>query len=258
MSFKKHLKKFSAVICAVAVCIAFTACGSKGSGDKVYKVGMEPTFPPFDTTNEKGDLDGFDVDLMKAIAKDQGFKVEFKSLEFDGLITGLKSGNIDIVASGMWASDDRKKEVDFSDTYYESGLVVAVNANDNKIKSIDDLDKNSKVAAQIGTSSAELIQKMQKEGKIKEAKIYNKVNDAVQDLQNGSVSALINDKPVTKEYMNKQKGKIKIVGDPLNKENLGIGVQKGNKELLDKINKGLANLKKSGEFDKLLKKWNLN
>ena len=58
--------------------------------------------------------------------------------------------------------------------------------------------------------------------------------------------------------MNKQKGKIKIVGDPLNKENLGIGVQKGNKELLDKINKGLANLKKSGEFDKLLKKWNLN
>ena len=224
----------------------------------VYKVGMEPTFPPFDTTNEKGDLDGFDVDLMKAIAKDQGFKVEFKSLEFDGLITGLKSGNIDIVASGMWASDDRKKEVDFSDTYYESGLVVAVNANDNKIKSIDDLDKNSKVAAQIGTSSAELIQKMQKEGKIKEAKIYNKVNDAVQDLQNGSVSALINDKPVTKEYMNKQKGKIKIVGDPLNKENLGIGVQKGNKELLDKINKGLANLKKSGEFDKLLKKWNLN
>ena len=158
----------------------------------------------------------------------------------------------------MWASDDRKKEVDFSDTYYESGLVVAVNANDNKIKSIDDLDKNSKVAAQIGTSSAELIQKMQKEGKIKEAKIYNKVNDAVQDLQNGSVSALINDKPVTKEYMNKQKGKIKIVGNPLNKENLGIGVQKGNKELLDKINKGLANLKKSGEFDKLLKKWNLN
>ena len=195
---------------------------------------------------------------MKAIAKDQGFKVEFKSLEFDGLITGLKSGNIDIVASGMWASDERKKEVDFSNTYYESGLVVAVNANDNKIKSIDDLDKNSKVAAQIGTSSAELIQKMQKEGKIKEAKIYNKVNDAVQDLQNGSVSALINDKPVTKEYTNKQKGKIKIVGDPLNKENLGIGVQKGNKELLDKINKGLANLKKSGEFDKLLKKWNLN
>ena len=258
MSFKKYLKKFSAVICAVAICMAFTACGSKGSGDKVYKVGMEPTFPPFDTTNEKGDLDGFDVDLMKAIAKDQGFKVEFKSLEFDGLITGLKSGNIDIVASGMWASDDRKKEVDFSDTYYESGLVVAVNANDNKIKSIDDLDKNSKVAAQIGTSSAELIQKMQKEGKIKEAKIYNKVNDAVQDLQNGSVSALINDKPVTKEYMNKQKGKIKIVGNPLNKENLGIGVQKGNKELLDKINKGLANLKKSGEFDKLLKKWNLN
>lgn len=255
IKLKKNLKKISAILCAALICVSITACGSKS--DKAYTVGMEPTFPPFDTTNDKGDLDGFDVDLMNAIAKDQGFKVEFKSLEFDGLITGLKSGNIDIVASGMWASDERKKEVDFSDTYYNSGLVVAVKTDDNAIKGVNDLTKDMKVAAQIGTSSAELIQKMQKEGKIKEAKIYNKVSEAVQDLQNGGVSALINDKPVTLEYMNKQQGKIKIVGDTLNEEKFGIAVKKDNKELLEKINKGLENLKKSGEFDKLLKKWNL-
>ena len=161
----------------------------QGSGDKVYKVGMEPTFHLPDTTKRKGDLDGFDVDPMKAIAKDQGLKLNFKSLEFDGLITGLKSGNIDIVASGMWASDDRKKEVDFSDTYYESGLVVAVNVNDNKIKSIDDLDKNSKVAAQIGNEQCRVNSEDAEGRKNQRGEDIHKVNDAVQDLQNGSVSS---------------------------------------------------------------------
>lgn len=253
---KKHLKKLTILFTALFITATLASCGSK-SKDSALKVGMEPTFPPFNTTDEKGELDGFDVDLMKAIAADQEFEVSFESLEFDGLIPGLKSGNIDIVASGMWASDERKKEVDFSDTYYTSGLVVAVTADNNTINSIDDVTNDMTLAAQIGTSSADLVQKMKDEGKIKEAKIYNKVNDAVQDLQNGVVDVLINDKPVVQEYIKKQEGKIKIVGETLNKETLGIAVQKGNTKLLEKINKGLANLKASGEFDKLLEKWNL-
>ncbi len=256
---KNTIKKLSIVFMALILTFSLAACGDKKEeGDmKTYKVAMEPTFPPFDTTDENGDLAGFDVDMMKAIAKDQGFEVTFESLEFDGLIVGLKSGNFDIIASGMWANDERKKEVDFSDTYYNSGLVVAVPVDNNTIKDIDSIGKDMKVAAQIGTSSADLVQQLEKDGKIKEAKIYNKVSDAVADLQNGAVDALINDKPVTLEYMKKQPDKIKIVGDTLNEETLGIAVAKDNKELLEKINKGLANIKKSGEFDKLLEKWNL-
>lgn len=256
---KNMIKKITIVCMALVLTLSLASCGGDSSKEdkKVYKVAMEPTFPPFNTTDEEGNLDGFDVDMMKAIAKDQGFEVEFESLEFDGLIVGLKSQNFDIIASGMWANDERKKEVDFSDTYYNSGLVVAVKVDDSQITGIDSLTKDMKVAAQIGTSSADLVQNLEKEGKIKEAKIYNKVSDAVADLQNGSVSALINDKPVTLEYMKQQEGKIKIVGDTLNEETLGIAVAKDNKELLDKINKGLANIKKSGEFDKLLEKWNL-
>lgn len=221
-------KKFKIVMMMLLVMTStfiLQACGNSGdSNSKKFIVGMEPTFPPFDTTDDKGELAGFDVDLMNAIAKDQGFEIEFKSFEFDGLITGIKSGNIDIVASGMWASDERKKEVDFSDTYYKSGLVIAVTKDNDKITGMDSITKNMTLAAQIGTSSAELIEEMKKDGKIKDVKIYNKVSDAVADLQNGNVDALINDKPVTLEYMKKQEGKIKIVGDVLNEENFGIAV----------------------------------
>ncbi|MDQ9817072.1 transporter substrate-binding domain-containing protein, partial [Acinetobacter pittii] len=97
-----------------------------------------------------GNIVGFDVDLLNAIGEDQGFKVEWKSLGFDGLIPALKSDNIDIVASGMWANDERKKEVDFSDTYYNSGLVLAVK-EDSEVTDVNSLPKDAVVAAQIGT-----------------------------------------------------------------------------------------------------------
>ncbi len=251
---KKIMKKVSIMSIALIVTVIVASCGSK---DDVYKVAMEPTFPPFDTTDENGALAGFDVDLMEAIAEDQKFEIEWTNMGFDGLIPALQSGSVDIIASGMWASDERKEQVDFSETYYDSGLVIAVKSDDVNINSEADLTKDMIVAAQIGTSSADLVKKWEEEGKIKQGKIYDKVNDAVMDMLNGTVIALVNDKPVTLEYMSKQKGKIKIVGDTLNEESYGIAVKKGNEELLSKINKGLENLSKNGELDKLLKKWNL-
>ena len=258
---KNWIKKLTVVTMALVMVVGLASCGGGdeakdvGSGDK-YVVGLEATFAPFDTTDENGEVVGFDVDLLNAIAKDQGFTVEWKSLGFDGLIPALKSDNIDIVASGMWANDERKKEVDFSDSYYQSGLVLAVKEN-STIKDVNSLPKDAVVGAQIGTSGAENAQKLADEGKIAEAKIYDKVTDAIMDLQNGTIVGLINDKPVTQEYISKNEGKIKIVGENLTEENFGIAVKKGNKELLDKINAGLKNLKDNGEYDKLLEKWGL-
>lgn len=111
----KSMKKFLAVAMILLMTAALAACGGdtkdsgssdssadapKASGD-VLIVGTEPTFPPFDTTDDNGDIVGFDMDLIKAIGKDQGFEVEFRNLEFDGLIPALTSGTIDIVA-GAW------------------------------------------------------------------------------------------------------------------------------------------------------------
>ncbi|MDD2189483.1 MAG: basic amino acid ABC transporter substrate-binding protein [Eubacteriales bacterium] len=257
-----NMKKLLAIFLIIAMALTFAACGG-GNDDQAaqdtpmtYKVAMEPTFPPFDTINqETQELDGFDVDLMNAIAEDQGFELEWVNMGFDGLITALQAGNIDIIASGMNASEERREKVDFSTTYYDSGLVVAVKTGNTAIKSIDDLTADMKAGAQIGTTGADLATELFDAGKIKEAKIYNGLDVAVMDLQNGTINALINDLPVTKAYMDVKPGTIEIVGDVLNAESYGFAVQKGNTELLDKINAGMQNIIDNGTFDDIAAEW---
>jgi len=251
------MKKVTAILLVLVMAlglVVLSGCGPKAEGE-VYKCAMEPTFPPFDTTDENGELTGFDVDLVNAIAEDQGFTVEWVNMGFDGLITALQGGNIDMIASGMNASPERREKVDFSDTYYESGLVVAVKADNTTIKSVDDLTKDMKVGVQIGTTGADLAQELFEDGKIAEVKVYNGLDVAMMDLVNGAVAAVINDEPVTKEYMNAKPGTIKIVGDTLNAESYGIAVQKGNTELLEKLNAGLKNIKDNGKFQEIWDKW---
>ena len=125
----------------VLMTVALAACGGStdgnGSADAsgdVLVVGTEPTFPPFDTTDDEGNIVGFDMDLIKAIAETQGFEVEFRNQEFDGLIPALTTGTIDIIAAGMDASPERAEQVDFSDPYYEASLIVAVAADNDTIR----------------------------------------------------------------------------------------------------------------------------
>lgn len=260
-------KQLLTILLVLALAFTFGACGGgseepaeepEGTTDEVsvYKVAMEPTFPPFDTIDPNTqELAGFDVDMMEAIAADQGFELEWVNMGFDGLIAALQAGNIDIIASGMNASEDRRQVVDFSTTYYDSGLVVAIKAGNTAIKSIDDLTADMKVGAQIGTTGGDLAQELSDAGKVAEAKIYNGLDVAVMDLQNGTIAALINDLPVTKAYMDAKPGTIEIVGDVLNAESYGYAVQKGNTELLDKINQGMQNLIDNGTFDEIYAKW---
>lgn len=247
------MKKVITLMLSVILCVAFmTGCGSSD----VYKVITEPTFPPFDTTDENGEIAGFDMDLMQAIADDQGFEVQFESMGFDALIPAIQAGNADIIAAGMNAMDpDRQKKVDFSNTYYDSGLVVLVKEGNNDIKGIDDLTKDMKVASQIQTTGGDKANELAKAGKIKESVILDQFDTCVLQVINGDVDAVIIDKPVAAQYIKKQPGKVKMVGETLNAESYGFAVQKGNKELLDKINEGLQNMIDNGTYDELYDKW---
>lgn len=264
----KFNKKLALTIATVAMCVlvtvAFTACGSSESSSSsskkpTYTVATEPTYPPFDTTNDDGEIDGFDMDLITAIGKDQGFKVKFKNEEFDALIPSLKSGDSDIVIAAMKATPERKKQVDFSDTYYTSGSYLMVLKDNNYIKNWSSFKKGGDyvVAAQTGTTCQDACDKLKKEGKIKKEVLLNQFTTCVQQLNTGEVDAVVVDKPVGDQLIAKHPNKYKIVGSGVNKGEFGIAVKKGNTELLDKINAGLKNVKEDGTFDKLLKKWDI-
>ncbi len=236
------------------LCLVLALLGCKEKEVKVI-VGTEPTFPPFEFLDKSsGEITGFDIDLIKAIALDQGFEVEVKNLGFDGLVPAVVSGTIDMAASGMTITQERAKVVCFSDAYINAGLALAVRDCDAQIESVDDLQGKT-VGAQIGTTGAIKVKELQASGKIAKMITYNTIDMAMLDLINGGVDAVINDLPVTKVYINKQPGKVKMVGDVLTSESYGFAMNKENTELLQKVNAGLANLRKSGEYDKLMKKY---
>lgn len=222
------MKKFSKIVVALVLVLGLvltaTACGgtnnqasNQGQDQEnvVYRVGTEPSFAPFEYVDEaSGEIVGFDIDLIKAIAEDQGFQVEIVNLGFDGLIPAVQTGNIDIVASGMSIKEERLKEVDFSEPYIDAGLAIAVPENNTTIKGEADL-KGKTVAVQIGTTGAEKAQELKDAGIIKDIKTFNTVDVVIMELVNGGVDAVINDKPVTEAFIAKQPGKIKIVGETL-------------------------------------------
>ena len=261
-------KKILAILLALALIFALAACGGGdepadtagdgGDGGELptYIVATEPTFPPFETTTEDGEIIGFDMDLISAIGEDQGFQVEFKSFEFDALMLATNNGDADIIAAAFNAMDPaRQAQVDFSNTYYDSGLVVLVKENNETINSIDDLTADMKVASQIATTGGDKADELAEAGQIKEAVILISFSTAGLQLINGDVDAVIIDQPVAKDYLKKQPDKVKIVGDVLNAESYGFAVKKGNTELLDKINAGLQNMIDNGTYDDLYDKW---
>ena len=133
--------------------------------------------------------------------------------------------------------------------------MVVVKEDNETITGIDDLTADMKVASQIGTTGADEVNGLFNDGKIKEAIILNGFDTCMLQLINGDVSAVIIDKPVAQAYINKQADNVKMVGETLNAESYGFAVQKGNTELLDKINAGLKNMKDNGTYDQLVEKW---
>lgn len=218
---------------------------------KVLKAGMNPDFAPFEFVDKEGKMIGFDVDLIQAIGKQMGMEVQLQNTAFDGLIPGLQSGNLDVAISGMTITEERKKSIAFSDPYYKSGLVIVVKKENDSIKGAEDL-KGKKLAAQIGTTGSLTAHK------VEDAKVtdFNNTPETFLELKNGGVDAVINDLPVVQYFLKSEEGKdFKMVGDLLETEYTGIGIDPKKKELVSEINKALAELKKNGEYEKLYMKW---
>jgi len=265
------MKKISKILlCSLLVLsmVGLVACG--GGNDqqqqqgnenqqpevKTYIVGTNPTFPPFESVDENDAIVGFDIDLLEAIAADQGIKFEYKSLEFDALIIELNNGTIDVIASGMSITPARLETIDFSDPYFNAGLSIMV-TKDSPIKSSADL-AGKVVGAQVGTTGAEECYGLEEDGIVKEAKILNTYDTCALELQNGSCDAIIIDTPVGQKFQKNTEGEIILLEEQLLADDYGFGIFKGNAELQEKLNTGLANVKANGTYDELLTKWELN
>ncbi|MCM3043894.1 transporter substrate-binding domain-containing protein [Bacillus altitudinis] len=251
------MKKSMLLIMGLIVVLVMAACGSKsdsgsGEGKGTYKIGIDVTYPPFEF-EKGGKTVGIDVDLINAIAKDQDFKVKLEAMDFSGIIPAMQAGQLDVGMGGMSITDERKKKVDFSDPYFDAGLTVVVK-KDSIIKSIDDL-KGKKLAVKNGTTGAKFAtDNADKYGY--EVVQFNDSPSMFQEVSNGNADALIEDYPVITYAIAQQDLKLKTVGDRLNGDQYGISVMKGkNQDLLKKINKGLENLKKNGEYDKIIEKY---
>ena len=250
---KKLLILMMTIITAVAMLAA--GCGGgekKAAAEKVLRVATEPTFAPFEFQKEgSSEFTGFDMDLIRAIGKQAGYKVELLNMGFDALIPALNAGNIDVAIAGMSITEERRAAITFSDPYYTSGLIVMVDKNNNDIKSIEDL-KGKRIACQIGTTGE------MKSRSIEGATItaFNTNTEASMELKNKGVDAVINDSPVVGYYL-AQGGNAtaKTVGEVMEAEQYGIAVKQGNDKLVGEINKAMAELKKNGEFDKIYKTW---
>ena len=234
--------------------LLLTGCGGEekkaADAPKVLRAGTEPAFAPFEFPQEGSkELTGFDVELVQALGQKLGYKVEMVSMGFDALIPALQAGNIDVAIAGMTITDERKKVVDFTDSYYTSGLMIMVR-KDSPVKSIDDL-KGKTIACQIGTTGENKSRSV--EGAT--VKAFNTQDEAALELKNGGADAVIGDAPVVEYYMTKAgKDFAKTVGEKMEAEPYGIALKKDNKLTAD-LNKALADMKKNGEYDKLYTKW---
>ena len=223
------------------------SAGAKG--DKTLIVGTEPTFPPFEFTENDKDV-GFDIDLAQAICDKLGYKMEVKNLGFDALIPALKSGQIDIIAAGMDATEERKKQINFTDVYYQGGYTIVVPVGNTDITGYDSIAGKT-VGAQVGSKAADYAR--EHGANVKE---FDTNTQGWMELEAGTCDAVSIDQAVAQYYLQQGgKDKLKLVGTPITSRGVAMGISKDKQELTDQVNQALKELKADGTYDKIYQKW---
>ena len=230
-----------------------TEAGQKATPKKKkYKISSDSSFAPFVFQNDQSKYTGIDMELIKAIAKDQGFTLEISNPGFDAAVSDVQNGNADGMIAGMTVTDARKATFDFSDPYYTTNSILAVQES-SKISSYEDL-KGKTVGVKNGTASQTFLEENKSKYGYK-IKTFSDGASMYDSLNSGSVAAIMDDEPVIK-YAIKQGRKFKtpIEGTPSGQ--IAFAVQKdSNPELIEMFNNGLANLKESGQYQKILDKY---
>lgn len=246
------------VLCVVMIATVFVGCGDKKSdkeSKKKYVIATDTVFKPFEYTDANGDFVGIDVDILAAIAEDQGFEYELKSLGWDASIAACQAKQANGMIAGASITDERKNTGwIFSDGYYTSTQSLAV-AKDSSIKSFDDV-KGKQVAVKTGTMGATYAESLKDEYDLK-ITYFKDSPTMYQAVTGGQCVACFEDTPIMMASIKEGDLNLQIVEGTENEGSpYGFAVfSKDEQELIDMFNKGLANIKENGKYDEIINKY---
>lgn len=263
-----NMKKWLATVLACSA-VALSGCGGNSSNQtaapapasdaasapaaeaKVLRVGMNAEFPPFESQDAQGQVHGFDVDLLNALAKEGGFQVEFKNQPWDSLFNSLKNGDVDVLASAVTITEERMQSMAFTDPYFQISQVVLVQGDKN-IASVEDLKNLSRVGVVTGNTGDLAAGKILGATNPKIARFEN-LPLLLKELENGGLEAAISDSSVVMEFIKNNSGKsFSMIEIPdFDTENYGLAVRKDDAATLDMLNKALAAIRANGEYDRI-------
>jgi len=241
--------KFAAMLAGMSLALGAFAPAATAQ-ERELIVATDTAFVPFEF-KQGNTYTGFDIDLWAAIAKELNLKYKLQPMDFNGIIPGLQTRNIDVALAGITIRDDRKKVIDFSDPYYESGLAILVSSKNDDIKTAQDLVGKT-VAVKTGTATVDFLREQVPGAKLK---LFPNIDNAYLELATGRVDAAVHDTPNVQYYANTAgKGRVKVAGTVKSGDFYGIAFPKGS-ELVPQVNKALAALKANGQYDAIYEKW---
>ncbi len=219
------------------------------------RVGMDPTYMPFEMTNKRGEVIGFEVDVLKAMAKAMGVKLELVSTGLDGIIPALLTGKFDLIGSGLTLTQERNLRINFSEPFIVVGQTLLIRKElADTVKSYKDLNSaDYRLTSKFGTTgelvAKKLIAKAQYHG-------YDNEPEAVLDVVNGKADAFIYDSPYNVVAMEKLgNGKLAYLDQPFTYEPLAFGLKKGDHDSLNWINNFLHQIREDGTYERIHNKW---
>ena len=236
------------VLKATVAAVLASAAGVSFAQSDVIKVATDATFPPMEFM-ENDKFAGFDIELVEAVAAKMGKKVEWVNIDFKGLVPGLVSKRFDMAVSAIYITDERKKVVDFSDSYYAGGLVAMVKEG-SPIKTLKDLD-GKKVSVQVGTKSVIYLNEKHPQVQLVEVQKNQEMFNLVEI---GRADAAVTGKPAAFQYI-RTRGGMQVLGEQLTTEEYGMAVRKDLPQLTASVNKALAALKSDGSYQAIVAKW---
>ena len=229
---------------------------SKSAGkeqEKTIVIGIDDKFAPMGFRDESNEIVGFDIDYARAAAEKMGLTAKFQPIDWKTKESELSSGRIDLIWNGYTITDERKEKVLFTKPYLRNAQVVATLA-DSDITKLDDLE-NKEIGLQSLSSASDALDANAVKSKIEKVTEFSDNVLALTDLKTGRLDAVVIDEVVIDYYMSKEEGTFKVLDESLAPEEYGIGVKKGNEELLEKLQKALDEMNEDGTAADISEKW---